>query len=380
MTAVHGKIPTITDRRVLPLAFSMLKGTGMAFLRHIEENGLSLDEFFRLPSSDLVKRLSLRNASVVDAMLRNKAIERALQELIFCDSHSIRVLFPDDENYPLRLRQLHDAPTALFILGDCDLNPPKALSFVGTRTPTPYGVNFTRTAVLDLADIHRPMIVSGLAYGIDSVAHTAALEAEIPTVAVVAHGLDTIYPAPHRDLARRIIHQGGAIISEYPRGEKPFRNRFLERNRIVAGLSDGCVIAESDIRGGAMSTAAIAFGIDREVMALPGRISDKFSSGCNHLIRKNRAWLICNARDISSVMNWGEEKPSVDAMDRSLFPELDEPQKSIFETLAASTDPVGIDTLHATTGYSAAILMSQLNDMEFEGLVVKYPGNRYLPA
>lgn len=368
------------DPRTLPLAFSMLRGTNMELRRHMEECGVSIEDFFSLPTASLVDRLSLRNASAVDSMLRNEAVEKAGEELRFCDIHSIRVHFPYDESYPLRLQQLHNAPTVLFTLGECDLNAPKTLSFVGTRTPTPYGVNFTRTAVADLADMYEPVIISGLAYGIDSAAHTAALEARIPTVAVVAHGLDTIYPAQHRDLARRIIHQGGAVVSEYPHGEKPFRGRFLERNRIVAGLSDGCVVAESDVRGGAMSTAAIAFGIDREVMALPGRVSDRFSSGCNHLIRKNRAWLVGNAKDIASVMNWGEAKPSVDAMDRSLFPQLDEPQRSIFEALAASTDPLGIDTLHSITGYPVATLMAQLGDMEFEGLIVKYPGNRFLPA
>ncbi len=370
----------LSDSRIYSLAFSMLKGAGMKLLRHAEECGVDVVDFFQLPTSELVSRLSLRKAAVVDDMLRREALERAKEELTFCDRHSIHTLFPDSETYPARLLELEDAPTALYVLGKCDLNASKTLAFVGTRTPTPYGVNFTSEAVRDLGQMISPVIVSGLAYGIDSTAHLTALETDTPTVGVVAHGLDTIYPSAHRDLARRIVKAGGALVSEYPHGERPFRGRFLERNRIVAGLSDGCVVAESDIKGGAMSTAAIAFGLDREVMALPGRVSDRKSAGCNHLIRKNRAWLVGNAADIASAMNWSLGKPAVNACDRSLFPELEEPQRSIFETLSASPEPLPLDVLHTSTGFPIALLMAQLGEMEFDGLVIRYPGNRYHPA
>lgn len=371
----------IDDSRLFPLAFSMMKGTGMPLLRVMEETGMPVSDFFLSDSRDVAVRLGLREASVVDAYLREEAVAAARSELEFCDRHSIRVLSPADESYPLRLRELPDAPTSLFVLGDCDLNAQRIISIVGTRTPTPYGTAFVKSAVEELEMVAAPVtVVSGLAYGIDVCAHMAALSCGAPTVAVVAHGLDTLYPAAHRDVARRIVREGGAIVSEYPHGNKPFRGRFLERNRIVAALSDACLVAESDIKGGAMSTAAIAFGIDREVMALPGRISDRFSSGCNHLIRKNRAWLVSRPADIAEIMDWQPVKSRADVVDRSLFPELDEPQRSIFECISGSVEPVSIDEMHVRLGFPVAVLMAQLGEMEFDGLVVKYPGNRYHPA
>ena len=371
----------MADSRLLPLAFSMMKGTGMPLFRLMQERGMSVADFFATDSVEIAGRLGLRDVSAVDSYIREEAVAAAREELAFCDRHSIRVLSPADEAYPLRLLELPDAPTSLFVLGDCDLNATRVISVVGTRTPTPYGTNFVRAAVEELAAVASPVtVVSGLAYGIDVAAHSAALACGLPTVAVVAHGLDTLYPAAHRDIARRMIRGGGAIVSEYPHGTTPFRGRFLERNRIVAALSDACLVAESDIKGGAMSTASIAFGIDREDMALPGRISDRFSSGCNHLIRKNKAWLVSRPGDIVDIMDWQSVASNVDAVDRSLFPELDEPQRSIFECLSGSSEPLGIDEMHVRLGFPVSVLMSQLGEMEFDGLVIKYPGNRYHPA
>ncbi len=350
----------------------------MALRRRLDECGVSVEAFFSLPASGLAAALEARPSAIPDSFARQEAIEAARHELDFCDRHSIRVLFPESPGYPLRLLELSDAPTALFALGSCDLNAPRTVAFVGTRTPTPYGLNFTRTAVEDLQGCG-PVIVSGLAYGIDAAAHTAALAAGLPTVAVVAHGLDTLYPASHRDLARRIVAAGGALLSEYPSGVKPFRGNFLERNRIVAALSDACVVAESDVKGGAMSTASVAFSIDREVMALPGRTSDRFSAGCNRLIQKNKAWLVGGASDIASILAW-QPADSAASAPRSLFPDLDEPCRSIYAMLESASEPVSVDEIHARLSIPVAALLAQLGEMEFDGLAVRFPGNRWKNA
>ncbi len=366
------------DNRILPLAFAMMKGKSMALRRRLDECGLSLEAFFSISIADIAAKLEANPATIPDSFARQEASEAAIRELEFCDRHSIRVLFPHSPEYPLRLLELNDAPTALFALGNTDLNASRTIAFVGTRTPTPYGLTFTRSAVEELRH-YSPIIVSGLAYGIDAAAHTAALTSGLPTIAVVAHGLDTLYPASHRDLARRIISSGGAILSEYPSGIKPFKGNFLERNRIVAALSDACVVAESEIKGGAMSTASVAFDINREVMALPGRTSDRFSSGCNHLIHKNKAWLVGSASDITTILNWQPSDSSF-STSRSLFPDLDEPCSSIYSILEAASEPMTVDQLHARLSIPIASLLAQLGEMEFDGLAVRFPGNRWKNA
>lgn len=360
----------------------MLRGTDMALLRHIDESGYSLSEFFCDSDATLCGRLGLRKADErFGRGAREQALTLAEEEIKYAAAHRIRIILPADGDYSQRLLQMHDAPLALYCLGDADLNCPHILSIVGTRQPTPHGQAFVRTAVEEIHQaVPDTVIVSGLAYGIDIAAHSAALASGCVTIAVVAHGLDTIYPASHRDAARRIINAGGAIISEYPRGAAPLKGRFLERNRIIAGLADGTFVAESDLKGGAMSTASTAFRIDREVMALPGRPSDRFSRGCNHLIRKNKASLVASAGDILDTLGWNPDNRAADPADRTLFPELDEPQKSIFEALAASSLPLSPDTLHQRLGLPIGQLLSTLGEMEFEGLVVRYPGNRFSTA
>lgn len=223
----------------------------------------------------------------------------------FVNCHNIRTLFLTDSCYPPLLSEAVDAPVLLFVLGNADLSATPAVSLVGTRRCTAYGTNFCKQFVTELApQFPGADIISGLAYGIDAAAHTAALENNLQTVAVVAHGLDMIYPAAHRDLASRIIASGGAVVSEYPTGVKPLQGNFLKRNRIVAGLSELTIVAESEVRGGAMSTANLAFSYSREVMALPGRASDISSSGCNLLISREKARIYISMPETIKLMGW----------------------------------------------------------------------------
>ena len=206
---------------------------------------------------------------------------------------------------------------------------------------------------------------------------SSAIESKVNTIAVVAHGLDTLYPAQHRDLARRIIASGGSIISQYPSGVQPFRANFLERNRIVAGLADATIIIESEIKGGAMSTARHAFEADREVLALPGRATDPISAGCNHLIRTQRASLISSAADLIELTGWQPLGLSIGTSQRSLFPELDGEANVIYEYLRQQPSPRLPDEIHHHTGIPVSRIIALLSDLEFDGVLLRHPGNRY---
>lgn len=360
------------------IAFSFLKKINADMLRKIHDNGLSPEEFFNLDSPELSRALNMAPGCRFEKESRDEAVCRASKEIELMDKHNIRAYFLLDPDYPVRLSQISDAPIVLYQLGNTDLDARHIINLVGTRKPTPYGVDFCNSLISDLA-VYFPdlVVVSGLAFGIDAAAHSAALSSNVATVGVVAHGLNMIYPAVHRDLARSIIKSGGSIVSEYPFGETPYRQRFLERNRIIAALSDVTIVAESDVKGGAMSTANLAFSYSRDVLALPGRISDKLSSGCNMLIRKEKAHLVSCAADVIEVTGWKPLDLNVDTKQRNLFPELEGETKIIYETLRFSREPMQLDQLHMQTQIPISRLMSDLGEMEFDGIILRHPGNRY---
>lgn len=368
------------DRPVdeLKVALAFTKGVKAAVVHRMEEVGVGLEEFFSLSDAALAEALDMAPGKSFGRYERDEALFRARDEVAFCARHHIAPLFLSDTDYPNRLAECPDAPVVLYCLGNADLNPEKVVSVVGTRTPSAYGMDFCRRLVEDVAPFFSGMaVVSGLAYGIDAAAHEAALGVGTQTWAVVAHGLDTIYPAQHRHLACTILERGGAIISEYPRGEHPYRQRFLERNRIVAGISDAVVVVESDVKGGAMSTANLAFGYGREVMALPGRAGDKFSSGCNLLIRSQKAQLIACAADFMEQMDWRPMGMKVDARQRELFPELDGDPRLVYELLRSAACDMAVNKIAAGLHLPIARILSALGELEFDGIVEKMPGNRY---
>lgn len=366
---------------IYKIALSMMQRLTPDMVRELPGLGISPDDFFLMDTPELSRALRLRQDKRFERMERDEALFKARREAENMERHKIRGYFLLDDDYPLRLSQIPDAPIFIYQLGDADLDGRHVVSLVGTRRPTAYGIDFCNRLVGDLAAYFPDLtVVSGLAYGIDSAAHLASLNAEVSTVAVVAHGLDMIYPAQNRELARRIVKSGGAIVSEYPFGERPFRQRFLERNRIVAGISDVTVVAESGVRGGAMSTANTAFSYSRDVMALPGRTSDELSAGCNHLIRKEKAHLIGCAADLIEITGWAPFEKKIEPRQRNLFPELDGDSKTIYEVLRFSHEPLQLDRIHALTLVPVARLMSALGEMEFDGIVIRHPGNRYTIA
>lgn len=342
------------------------------------QKGLGLQHYLDYGISDLGDVYDRDVTGVTDKVARQEAFFKACKEMEFILRHKIKVHFVADESYPFMLREIADAPVALFQLGETDLNSSHMISVVGTRRVTPYGSSFCSRFIEETAGYFPDaVVISGLAYGVDCTAHQSAMQSGLITMGVVAHGLDTIYPAPHRDLARRIIKEGGSILSEYPSGTTPFQKRFLERNRIVAGLSELTVVIESPLRGGAMSTANSAFNYSREVMALPGRVGDEMSEGCNHLIRKEKAHLLTSASDVVELMGWKPAGIKVSPRQRRLFPELEGNCAIIYNTLRDQREPLSIDTLHALTRVRVPELMSTLTEMEFDGIIIRHPGNRY---
>lgn len=370
---------SIDDRLLVEkIALSLTKGIHAEIIRKMEDVGIEIRDFLEMPSVQLCDQLSISRSNIFSKASREEAYSKAWEELKFVKKHNISVLYIGDDDYPQRLKECYDAPVVIYMLGEADLNAEKMVSVVGTRRATQYGANFSNLMIKDLAESLQGdlTIVSGLAYGIDALAHTASLQYDVPTIGVLAHGLNMIYPAAHRDLAHRIVKSGGCLITEYSSTQKALRSHFLERNRIVAGLCDVSVVVESDIKGGAMSTAQRALEYNREVMALPGRINDEMSRGCNHLIRKNKASVITCATDLLEQMNWFTKGLNLTARQRVLFPELADEEKMIYVLLRMTDKDFTIDELHQQLCIPMPKLQVHLMEMEFNGIIVRCPGNK----
>lgn len=367
-----------SSENIYKLATVFLDGLTSDLLAQFPEMGLDAETFFTLPDAEVNAVIGRRKGADFGLYRREEAVARAGKEMDFLERHGITMLYLHDADYPVRLSEIPNAPKALFVLGNPDVASDHIVSIVGTRRCTQGGMDFCRSFVEELALMFPDLwVVSGLAYGIDSVGHSAAVAAGRPTAAVLAHGLDTIYPAAHRNLAREIIARGGALVSEYPSGVTPYRSRFLERNRIVAGLSDATIVVESEIKGGAMSTANTAFSFSREVFAVPGRPTDIMNSGCNHLIRKNKAHILTSVSDFIEDMDWRPAGIRLDPRQRCLFPELTGDCKIVYDCIRFHREPLTPDAIHAATTLPVAKVMSALGELEFDGIVSRLSGNRY---
>lgn len=304
--------------------------------------------------------------------------EKAVAEAAFMRRAGVKLLTRHTATLPPRLDGCPDAPRALFQAGDCRLDVPHVVSIVGTRRATVSGTEFCRRFVERLAELcPDTLVISGLAYGIDVAAHRAALEHGLPTAAVVAHGLDTIYPADHRDIAARIVKSGGAILSEYMSGARVHRSNFLARNRIVAGLSAAVIVVESAGHGGALYTARLAREYGREVFAVPGRWNDRASEGCNALIAAGRARLLTGADDFVDAMHWTtarrDTRPAEPTFD---FTSLQGNSRLIANCLRANPE-ISRDELTTATGLTSGEISARLMEMELDDLLTVLPGGHF---
>lgn len=363
------------DRLTYRIAFASLRGMNRLLAEQILARVGSEEQFFEMSERQLSAVMSTRNR-LFDADYRSDVIERACCEADFVASSSIRALYFTDDDYPGRLSVADDAPLMLFACGSCDFNRGRFLSVVGTRRATPYGIDFVNHLVEDLGRkmVEPVTIVSGLAFGIDAAAHVAALRNGLPTIGVLAHGLHMIYPAQHRDMAAQMAKSGGGLLTEFGCGDAVHKGNFVARNRIVAAMSDCTVVAESAQKGGALLTARLAYDYGRDVVALPGRSSDKYSAGCNALIANNMAALVESAEDVMKVMGW-PEKPDQPTQ-QSLFDELTEEEQTVVDFLR-SNDDATVNQLSIALNLNIGRTMSLLIDMEFKGLILAYPGGKY---
>ncbi len=364
-----------TPKLQYQIAFASIRGMNLTLGRELLRMVGCEREFFGLSETRL-RYLTQSKARIYSDDYRARVFAEAVDEAIFIEANNLKPIYFTDPGYPRRLLECEDAPLMIYGCGNLDLNDCRMVGIVGTRHATPYGIDFTRRLVDELAEkVGNVVIVSGLAYGIDIAAHRAALRAQIPTVAVMATGLNTIYPAEHRADAMEIATHGGLLLTEYGHRTPVHKGNFVARNRIVAGLCDCIVVVESAEKGGALITANLGVGYNRDVFALPGRVGDTYSAGCNRLIAGSMAMLIRNAEDLCRAMRW-PMRPARDEEAPGLPLELNSDESQIVNFLEQNPD-VSLAQLTAATGFGVGKLMSILIDLEFRGLVVALPGGRY---
>lgn len=292
----------------------------------------------------------------------------------FIDQYKIQPLFITDKDYPQRLLNCYDSPPLLYYRGNTGLNQSRIVAVVGTRNNSGYGKDICEQFISELAT-EQVLIVSGLAFGIDTIAHKAALRHQLPTVGVLAHGLDMLYPAQNKSLARQMTEAGG-LLTEFPSNSNPDKQNFPRRNRIVAGICDALVVVESSIRGGSLITAELGNGYNKDVFAFPGRTTDAKSEGCNYLVRSNKAMLITQAKDLLEIMNWKAVPRPRAATQRSLFISLSADEQRLY-ALLQEKETMHIDELYLRSGLSSSAAAAALLVLEMEGVIASLPGKLY---
>lgn len=355
------------------IALTLIDGIGDVLARQLISYCGSVEAVFR-EKKRLLEKIPDIGPKTAASIASFKDFDRAEKEYGFARKHGIEMLFYLDENYPNRLKNCHDSPILLYYKGTTKLNHSRMVAVVGTRKATDYGKNFTSNLVEELG-LMQAVVVSGLAYGIDITAHKASVAGNIETIGVVAHGLDRIYPQSHSQVARKMVEHGG-LITEHISGADPDRENFPKRNRIIAGLCDAVVVVEAAKKGGALITADIANSYNRDVFALPGRISDSHSEGCNMLIKSNRAALIQSASDIRYIMGWDDESEKKSSIQKQLFVELNDDEKLLVKLLSEN-QKTPIDTIVNKLGMLPSKVASVLLNLEFAGVVRCLPGKMF---
>lgn len=299
---------------------------------------------------------------------------RVDKEIAFMEKYGIRPVFYTGADYPERLRHCPDSPVLLYYKGNADLNAARIVSVVGTRAPGEYGKTVCMQLVEQLA-VHNVTVISGMAYGIDIIAHQTSLQHETPTIGVLAHGLDRLYPPSHKATAARMLDNGG-LLTEFMSGTQPDRQNFPRRNRIVAGLADATIVVESGINGGSLITADIANSYNRDVFAIPGRIGDPHAAGCHHLIRTHRAALITGAEDIITSMGWEEQQRVSPPAQQQLFVELSNDEQHITSLFCGAADK-HIDEIRRESYLPVSQVNSLIFQLEMHHVLKSLPGQKY---
>lgn len=366
------------DDTVYACALGMIFSSKATAAVSIMEQFGSPGELFRLSTREMSEIFGKRS-SVPEAIRDGKFLKVAEHEVRLARQKGIDMIYFRDKEYPARLRACPDAPIILYRKGSADLNPGRSVAIVGTRKPSGYGLEQCRKIVYTFSMSGlQPVIVSGLAYGIDICAHRSAIEYGLPTFGVMATGMDRIYPWAHRDDADRIIGQG-CLLSDFPTGTKPAAFNFIRRNRIIAGMCDAIVVIESGIKGGSMITANLGISYSREIFALPGRITDPLSAGCNLLLEKNSAWAISSPESIIRNLGWEtSSKETRQKRWKDFFEKCSPVQRNILLSLADKS-PLDLESIIGDTGGDTASVLSGLTELEMEGAIeTDLYGNYYL--
>lgn len=356
------------------VALSLVKGIGAVSARTLIGHFGSAVDVFKANKTKLLKPMGI-GIKTVESLLDKATIEkRASQELLFMRKHNVHACFLTDELYPNALKQCADPPTLFYYKGsDLTVDIKPTIAFVGTRKATPYGKQITQKLIEELAP-YNPIIVSGLATGIDAQAHKSALQHQLTTWAVMGTGLDKIYPAEHKNLAQQIA-ENGALITEFPTDTPYEPGNFPMRNRIVAGLCQATIIVEAAEKGGALITADLAFGYNRDVFAVPGRVNDHKSAGCNRLIAEQKAQMVLSGAQIADALGWNTVYNT--AQQASLFIDLTDEESELIALLKNHEKGLGIDDIALNTKKSHSKVASLLLGLEFKGALIVLPGKIY---
>lgn len=369
-----------TQEIISSIALTKLNGLSLLNARTLLDSLGSASEVFahRKDIVGVIPDASKRLVAAFDHT--DEALRLAEEEMKFVEQKRLRVLTLNDVDYPQRLRECEDAPLVLYYCGSANLNSQRVISIVGTRKCSEYGREVCNNFIADLKRYYPDtLIVSGLAYGIDVCAHRAALDNGMSTIGVLAHGLDTIYPSMHRQIAADMVHRQGGLLTEYGVHTTPEKGNFVRRNRIVAGMCDACIVVESSERGGSLITAELAMEYNRDVFAFPGRVYDEYSRGCNNLIRRQQATLLTCAADLLDAMGWDnplKKDSKRKVVQQELFPDLTDEERALVNTLKDVDDKhINQIAIDANIPYSRASMI--LFDLEMKGIVKALGGARY---
>ena len=357
------------------IGIGLIPGIGDIMAKKLISYCGGVEAVFRERKDALVKIPGVGDG-LAASVVNQDILRRAEKEIDFINRNQIFYSFYLDDNYPRRLKNCLDSPVIFFYKGDIDFEYPKMISIVGTRQATPYGRELCNNLVDELCHRnHNPIVVSGLAYGVDICAHRAALRNGLLTIAVLGHGLSQIYPSAHVATAREITRQG-ALLTEFLSDSLIDRNNFVRRNRLIAGLTDLTVVVESNKRGGALITADIANSYNRDVFAFPGRLTDKCSEGCNWLIKTNKANLLQSVDDIEYLMNWDQETKKTQPVQLELF-SPESPDEAIVLKHLREQGECAIDILSAHVQMPVSKVSGLLLNLELSGMVRSFPGKVY---
>jgi DNA processing protein len=356
------------------VALSLLKGVGDITARNLVSYCGGVEAVFSASEGRLIKVPGI-GEKFTNLIIENKAeaLEKAEAELKFIEKHKIQVLYYTDKNYPQRLLNCYDAPSLLYYIGNADLNNTKIVSIVGTRNATDYGKSVCEKLVETLAS-YNVLVVSGLAYGIDVCAHKKCIEVGLPTIGVLGHGLDVLYPSQHKSIAKQMTTNGG-LLTDFPSQTKFVPGNFPARNRIVAGISDATIVIETKPKGGSVITAELADSYNKDVFAVPGNIDKPYSQGCNFLIKTNKAALLDDVEELPEILGW-KSKQATKPKQHELLIDLTDAEKQVFDLLK-TTGEMRIDEIVLQSQLSSSEVASNLLNLEFKGAVKSLPGKVY---